>query len=166
MANHSQSSPMLSVHTVEDNAAYLEYCGSTQDGIGLVPEPYGETPLGLKADGVDFAKWIKQTSPEFPISLPSSSPKIALHSGDIWLPLIYLAGNTSMSVLLNLVSSYFYDKIKGNLLSDHPKVHMSVMYQNKRDGTTKKFEFSGDGDSLSKAVKRFDLDNFFDEPTE
>ncbi|MEV4780488.1 hypothetical protein [Burkholderia sp. LMU1-1-1.1] len=166
MANHTQPSSTLSVHTVEDTAAYLKYFESNKDGIALVPEPYGETPLGLKADGVDFAKWIKQTTPEFSISLPSSSPKIALHSGDIWLPLIYLAGDTSMSVLLNMVSNYFYDRIKGNLLSDRPKVHMTVVYQNKRDGITKKFEFSGDSDSLKKAVKRFDLDNFFNESSE
>lgn len=166
MAHSAQFSTVQSVHTVVDNTAYLEYCRSTQGGIGIVPEPFGKTPLGLKSDGVDFAKWIKETSPEFPISLPSSCPKIALHSGDVWLPLIYLAGNTSMSVLLNMVSSYFYDKIKGKLISDHPKLHMSVIYQNKRDGTTKKFEFSGDADSLSKAVTRFDLDNFFHETTE
>jgi hypothetical protein len=120
----------------------------------------------LKADGVDFAKWIKQTRPDFPITLPTSASKVALHSADVWLPLIYLAGDTSISVFLNMVSSYLYDKIKGKLLSDHPKVHMSVMYQNKRDGTTKRFEFSGDSDSLSKAVKRFDLNNYFDETTE
>ena len=68
-----------------------------------------------------------------------------------------------MQVFLNMVASYLYDKSKGNLSSDRPIVHLAVMYQNKRDGVTKKFEFSGDSESLSKAVKRFDLDNFFDE---
>jgi hypothetical protein len=163
MKNHDQPDVELAVHTVEDNTKYLEYLASTNDGIELVPEPYGDTPLGLKADGVDFAKWIKQNRPEFPISLPKSTPKIALHSADVWLPLIHLASDTSMSVFLNMVSNYLYDKVKGKLLSDHPKVHLSVMYQNKQDGVTKKFEFSGDGNSLGKAIKRFDLDNFFDE---
>jgi hypothetical protein len=166
MASPFQSNAELSVQPVEDDAAYLKYANSTQGGIGLVPEPYGDTPLGLKADGVDFAKWIKQIHPEFPISLPTSSPKIALYSADVWLPLIYLASDTSMSVFLNMVSSYLYDKAKGKLRSDRPKVHMSIMYQNKKDGTVKKFEFSGDSESLSKAVKRFDLNNYFDETAE
>lgn len=165
MENLDQPEIELAVYTVENNATYLEYLASTKDGIKLVPEPYGDTPLSLKADGVDFAKWIKETRPGFPISLPNSTPKIALHSADVWLPLIHLASDTSMSVFLNMVSSYLYDKAKGKLLTDHPKVHMSVMYQNKREGVTKKFEFSGDSASLGKAIKRFDLDNFFDETT-
>ncbi len=98
--------------------------------------------------------------------LPTASPKISLHNAHVWLPLIYLASDTSMQVFLNLASSYVHDKLKGKLPSDFPKVHLSVMYQNKRDGTTKRFEFSGDSDSLSKAIKRFDLDNFFDETTQ
>lgn len=166
MKNQTQSSTEVSVRTVRDDAAYLEYFGSAQEGIGLVPEPYGDISLGLKADGADFAKWIKQRHPEFPIALPPSSPKISLHGADVWLPLIYLASDTSMQVFLNLVASYLYDKLKGNLPSDQSKVHMSVMYHNKRDGITKKFDFSGDGDVLNKTIKRFDLDNFFNEPTQ
>lgn len=166
MINNSQSSADLSVHTVENDTAYLEYLKSTQSGIGLIPEPYGEAPLSLKSDGIDFAKWVKQTNPELSISLPTSSPKVSLHSSDVWLPLIYLAGETSMSIFLGMISSYLYDKAKGKLLSDKPKIHLSVMYQNKKDGVTKRFDFSGDSDSLSKATKRFDLDNFFDETIE
>lgn len=163
MKNQAQSSTELSVHTVTDNAAYLEYFGSAQGGMGFVPESYGQVSKGLKSEGADFAKWIKQKNPGFPVSLPTSVPKISLHGADVWLPLIYLAGDTSMQVFLNMVASYLYDKSKGNLSSDRPIVHLAVMYQNKRDGVTKKFEFSGDSESLSKAVKRFDLDNFFDE---
>ncbi|MCR1770876.1 hypothetical protein [Burkholderia glumae] len=166
LKNQIESSDELSVHTVTDDATYLEYFSSGQGGIGLVPEPYGNTSLGLKADGADFAKWLKQQRPELPISLPISSPRITLHSVDVWLPLIYLSSDVAMPVLLNLVSNYLYDKLKGKLPQDRPKVHLSVMYQNKRDGTTKRFEFSGDDDSLSKAIKRFDLDNFFDETTQ
>ena len=161
MKNNDHVDGEVTVYTVEGSTKYLEYLASTKEGIELVPEPYGDTPLGLKVHGVDFAKWIKKNRPEFPILLPKSTPKIALHSADVWLPLMHLASDTSMPVFLSMVSNYFYDKIKGKLLSDHPKVHLAVMYQNKRDGVTKKFEFSGDSDSLGKAIERFDLDNFF-----
>ena len=65
MKNQAQSSTELSVHTVTDNAAYLEYFGSAQGGMGFVPESYGQVSKGLKSEGADFAKWIKQKIQDF-----------------------------------------------------------------------------------------------------
>ncbi|MDF3860460.1 hypothetical protein P3W70_19055 [Achromobacter denitrificans] len=158
-----QSDDDLSIHTVSDDAAYREYSASSRDGICLVAEPYGNTSLGLKADGADFAKWLKQERPELPISLPISSPKISLHGADIWLPLIYLASDVAMPIFLNLVSSYLFDKFRGNLEQDRPKVHFSVIYQSKNDEVTKRLEFSGDNEALKELIRRFDMNNFFDE---
>ena len=154
--------PVLAVHPVEDQA-FDEYLSSTDHGVRFVPEPFGDSTASLKADAGDFAKWMRSEHPDLPISLPDSVPKIVLHGADVWLPLIYLAGDTSMQVLLNMAASYLYDKAKGALKTDLPRVHISVMYQDKKLGKTKKFEFSGDQDALAKAIKRFDLDNFFDD---
>jgi len=152
----------LAVHPVED-AAFDEFLGSTNSGVRLVAEPFGDSTSSLKADAGDFAKWMRSERPELSVSLPESTPKIVLHGADVWLPLIYLAGDTSMQVFLNMAASYLYDKAKGALKSDKPRVHMSVMYQDKRLGRTKKFEFSGDQEALARAIKRFDLDNFFND---
>jgi len=160
---HAQSDTELTIHTIEDDSDFQDYLSAFSHGVRLVPEAYGTGAPGLRADGGDFAKWLKHAQPELPISLPTSTPRIALNGADVWLPLIYLAGDVSMQVFLNMVASYLYDKHKGKLPSDKPRVHLSVMYQSKRDGITKKFEFSGDGEALTRAVKRFDLNNFFDE---
>jgi hypothetical protein len=64
-----------------------------------------------------------------------------------------------------MAASYLYDKAKGALKNEQPRLHMRAIYEDKQSGKTKKFEFSGDADALAKAIKKFDLNNFFDETT-
>lgn len=154
--------PVSAVQPLEDEA-FDEFFNSTRAGVSFVTEPFGESGSSLKADTGDFAKWLRGEHPDLPITLPASVPKIVLHGADVWLPLVYLAGDTSVQVFLNMVASYLYDKAKGALRTDQPRVHMSIAYQDKKQGKAKKFEFSGDQDSLAKAIERFDLDNFFDD---
>jgi hypothetical protein len=157
-----QFKPVLAVHPTEDTD-FGEYFQSTRAGIRFIPESFGGSASSLKADSGDFAKWLRSQHPTLPITFPDSVPKIVLHGADVWLPLVYLAGDTSMQVFLNMAASYLYEKAKGALKTDHPRIHMSVVYQDKKQGKTKKFEFSGDQEALAKAIKRFDLDNFFND---
>lgn len=162
MTEHFKFTPVLAVHSLEDEA-FRKYFESTKNGVCFVPESYGDAATSLKADSGDFAKWLRSQRPELHIVVPESVPKIVLHGADVWLPLVYLAGDTSMQVFLNMAASYLYDKAKGALKTDQPRVHMAVVYQDKKQGKTKKFEFSGDQESLARAIKRFDLDNFFND---
>lgn len=158
-----QFKPTLTVHPISEDSAFSEYFKSTKAGVRFVPEPYSSSVPSIKADSGDFAKWLRNQRPELPIFFPESVSKVVLHGADVWLPLMYLAGDTSMQVFLNMVASYLYDKAKGSLKTDQTRVHMSVVYKDKTQGITKKFEFSGSQDTLAKAIKRFDLDNFFDD---
>ncbi len=117
----------------------------------------------MEADVSDFVKWLRKDHPDLSVIYPERTTKLVLHGADVWLPLVFVAGDTAVQVFLNMLASYLYDKAKGALRNDNPKVHVSVMYQNKREGITKKFDFTGDAEALGKAVKRFDLNNFFDE---
>jgi hypothetical protein len=162
MIDHLKFKPVLLVHPFEPDPDCQKFSESTRTGLRFIAEAqYGGSPASLKADFGDFAKWIRVQKPDFNIQIPEGTPKIALHGADIWLPLIQLAADTSMQVFLNMAASYLYDRAKGALKTDTPRVHMSVIYQDNKQGKTKKFEFSGDHEALAKAIKRFDLDNFF-----
>lgn len=162
MSDHLSFKPVLAVLDFDPDAASIEFSRATKSGIRLIAEEqYGGSPTSLKADSGDFAKWIHQRNPSLEILIPQGVPKIALHAADVWLPLIQLAADTSMQIFLNMAASYLYDRSKGALKNDTPRIHMSVIYQDKAQGKMKKFEFSGDHEALAKAIKRFDLDNFF-----
>lgn len=163
MKESFQFKPVLSNLPIKDNDAFDEYVRSTATGVLFVPELYASSTLSLTADAGDFVKWARNQYPDTPVSFPTGIPKIALHGADFWLPLVYLASDTPMQIFLSMVSNYLYDKAKGRFKTELPRVHMSVIYQDKKQGTTKKFEFSGDQETLTKAIKRFDLDNFFND---
>lgn len=165
--DHLEFHPSATVKSIEDDADFLAFLTNESHGLAFVPEPqsHGGVP-GLNSDFGDFAKWARETSPNFQVSAPKNVPKIILRNSDIWLPLAYLAGDTSVQIFLNMVASYLYDRAKGSLKNERPRVHLSVMYQDKTAGKTKRFDFSGDSDALGKAIKRFDLNEFFNDESE
>ncbi len=156
---HFEDKTAVSVSDVTDDIEYRRFAEESAKGIRLIPNHTGS----LEADYGDFVKWLRAEQPTFSVDYPKDATKIILHGADTWLPLILLAGDTSMQVFLNMLASYLYDRAKGRLRTDKQRIHFSVMYQNKPEGVLKKFEFSGDADALTKAVKRFDLNNFFDD---
>ena len=135
-----------------------------KNGIVVIPELFGDVDQPIvKADTGDFIKWLKITSPEVEIFNSVSMPKLVLNSGDYWLPLVFLASDITLPIYLNLVASYLYDKAKGALIGDTTRVHFSAVYEDKKEGKKKQFNFEGDVESLQKTIKRFDLNKFLDE---
>lgn len=156
--------PKLAVSTLEDDGDYRFFLSQNGQGLRFVPESHGaDDPPSLSSDFGDFAKWVRMNDPSIPISVPDNTPRLLLRSADVWLPLVYLGADTSVQVLLNMASSYLYDKAKSALKHEKPRVHMSAVYQDKQAGKTKRFEFSGDVDDLARVIKKFDLNNFFDD---
>ena len=120
--------PVLFVHSLEPDLACKAFAESTRTGLRFIAEAQYEGSLAsLKADFGDFAKWIRLQKPDFVIQIPEGTPKIVLRGADIWLPLIQLAADTPMQVFLNMAASYLYDRTKGALKTDTPRVHISVI---------------------------------------
>ncbi|MFH2135377.1 MAG: hypothetical protein ABII81_09405 [Pseudomonadota bacterium] len=156
--------PSATVKSFEDDADFLAFLASESSGLAFVPEPQSHCGvLGLKSDFSDFAKWARATSPNIQVTAPNNVPKIILRNSDVWLPLAFLAGDTSIQIFLNMVASYLYDRAKGSLKNERTRIHLSVVYQDKAAGKSKRFDFSGDSEALGKAIKRFDLNEFFDD---
>lgn len=160
-----QSHLVTSVVDVIDDATYRQFLGTTTSGLAFPPESVSQNgTIGLKPDYGDFLKWLKTTHPQVAVTLPpAESPKAVLRSADIWLPLVYLAGDTSVQIFLNMAASYLYDCSKGILKGDVPRVHLSVVYEDHQAGKTKRLEFTGNADELNKVIKKFDPNNFFND---
>ncbi|TDX29368.1 hypothetical protein DFO67_10744 [Modicisalibacter xianhensis] len=134
------------------------------EGITVLPESYREVDgLIVKADAGDFTKWIKLNAPEVEIMASEGHSKLALRSGDYWLPLVFLASDVSLPLYLNIVSNYLYEKMRGALRGDKARVHLSAVYEDKKEGKFKRFDFDGDAELLKSAIKKFDLNAFMDE---
>jgi transcriptional regulator with XRE-family HTH domain len=147
--------------TVDLESEFRAFQRSRRSGLALVPERYGEagTPA-LKAGGGDFAKWVRRHAPTIPVEVMPSERRLVLRSGDHWLPLAFLVGDVALPVYLTLVANYISEKMKGALRGDRARVRLSAMYEDPRTGAVKRFDFDGDQDALSTAIKRFDSNEF------
>lgn len=122
MTDHFQDETVMRITSVEDADAYHDFAARNSAGISIIPNHDGH----LEAEVSDFVKWVRADHAHIPIIYPQQAPKLVLHGADIWLPLIFLAGDTSVQIFLNMLASYLYDKAKGALKKDNPTVHVSV----------------------------------------
>lgn len=149
---------------VDDEQEFRDFIASNPTGLRMIPERHREQiPVALKADAGHFAKWIRAHDSKIKVDLDEKSKRLVLRSGDVWLPLVFLASDIALPVYLNLVSSFIWDKMKGALKGETVRVHLSAEFDDRTSGTVKRFNFEGDADALQKAIKRFDLNRFFDE---
>lgn len=155
---------LCDVAIIDDDLEFRAFLEGNPRGISMVASRHGnDQMLAIHSDGISFAKWIKSHNPDIHVSVDSSPPKLLLRSEDIYLPLVFLASDVAFPVYLNLVSSYLYDRMKGALKGEVARVHMSAEYEDQATGKIKRFSFEGDADALAKAIKRFDLNRFFDD---
>jgi hypothetical protein len=149
---------------VESDAAFQGFLNATPKGIALVPEPYGETKTPvLRSDAGDFRKWLSASRPDVIVAPVPQADRLVLRSSEYWLPLAFLASDITLPIYLNLVSNYLYDRMKGSLAGEKPRINFSATYADKKSGITKRFNFSGDADSLKTVIKKFDLNEFMDD---
>ena len=154
----------ISVSDVSDDDIIRQEIASVNSGVVVLPESVGDDGIvGIESDGGDFLKWLSSTQPGLEIKVPQDATKIILRSAEIWLPIIYVASDTSVQVFLNLVSSYIYEKCKGLLNGETARVTFSLVYETKKDRRLKRLEFSGDFAELQKIAKKFDINNFFED---
>ena len=129
--------------------------------ITILPEPLGEKgELLFSSDSGEFTKWMKDNEPSLSIEFDRNKDLIVRRANDIWMPLIKLAENCALPVFLGIVSNYLYNKMKGALKSDTQRVHLSIIYKDKK--RLKKFKFEGDVQALKEAIKKVDFNAFAD----
>jgi len=148
----------------EDDTEFRAKIKGDTVGIVLASEKLGSPPqMQLKADAGHFAKWINKHESRVKVELPQGEKLLVLRSSEIWLPLAYLATDVALPIYLGIVSNYLYDKMKGALKNDKPRIHLSAIFEDKSNGIIKQFNFSGDHEALKSAIQRFDLNRFLDE---
>lgn len=159
-----ESKQICETVVVDDDANFRSYLKSNPTGFSVVPEPYGKLEgLTLPSDAGDFAKWVRQNAPSIKVEARKADRRIVRRSSDYWLPLVFLAGDIALPIYLNLVANYLYDKMKGALKGETARVHLSAVYEDKKAGVVKRFNFEGDKTSLQEAIKKFDLNQFLDD---
>jgi hypothetical protein len=149
---------------VVDDPDFQSFLRAGIAGLKFVPRPYRNCKGKLMSpDAGDFSKWLYRNHSEINLTLDKGDGTLILRSRDFWLPLVFLASDVALPIYLNLVSNYLYDRMKGALRNEKPRVHLEAVFHDKKEGISKKFSYEGDAEGLQNAIKKFDLNRFLDE---
>ena len=122
----------------------------------VVPSEYKENEFYFAQESISFVKFCRQNNPENSIDLLADSDiqVRSLHSFDIWMPVIWVAGNMLLLIVINIVSDYIKNKLKGREKEDDK---VDVTFIVKRDGEEKNIHYSGDAKAFKDAFEKIDL---------
>ena len=119
-----------------------------------MPSEYKENEYYFAQESISFVKFCRQNNPKNSIDLLADSDiQIrSLHSFDIWMPVIWVAGNILLPIAINLVSDYIKDKLKGREKED---AKVDVTFIVKREDEEKTLHYSGDAIVIDNLRNRF-----------
>lgn len=144
-----------------DDTRYTEFLSKKPQGITMIAEAEDENGVPiLKSDAGDFNKWLSLAQPDLKVDTPTAEHLI-LHHADIWLPLIYLSENITLSIFQELVSRYIYDRLRGALTTDNPRIHVSAEFIDEKTKTQKRFNYEGDAKSFDEKLKALTDNDFY-----
>jgi len=119
----------------------------------------------FQPDTVNFYKYVKQKSNDFAVELFENKDDIkilSLHSFDIWLPTIWIGSAILLPFVINLVSSYVYDQLKGRE-KEEVTVQLRVVIENENKGKSASIFYKGSGHDLKEAFEKIDLNKFWED---
>ncbi|MEK5478156.1 hypothetical protein NYE70_14715 [Paenibacillus sp. FSL R5-0407] len=121
----------------------------------------------FQPDTVTFFKYskAKKESQEVKIELFENKGEekfLALHSFDIWIPTIVIIKEGLFGFVINLVSSYVYDKMKGRP-KDEPTVHFQLIVENKKAGKSKKLMYNGPMEGFRDSFEKIDVSKLWED---
>jgi hypothetical protein len=87
---------------------------------------------------------------------------LALHSFDIWIPLMYIGSSILLPGAINLVSSYVYERMKGRP-NDEPTVHFNLLIEDKEKGKSKHLTYKGPIEGFEENFKKLDINRLWED---
>lgn len=87
---------------------------------------------------------------------------LALHSFDIWIPTVAILNVILLPIVLNLVSSYVYDRMKGRP-KDEPTVHFRLIVENQETGKSKQLFYKGPMEGFKEGFEKIDVNKIWED---
>lgn len=125
--------------------------------ILILPSPYENSTYFFAQEAVSFVKYCRSINNDVKTDILADDDRIeirALHSFDIWMPIIWIKSHIILPVAIGLVTNYIYDRMKGRENEDCTvKVSFIV-----RDGEkTKELHYDGDAKAFKDTFEKIDI---------
>lgn len=124
--------------------------------IIAVPKQYTKNEYYFAQETVDFIKYCRQNDKNHTYDvLADGDIKVrSLHSFDLWLPVIWVASKILFPMVINIVSSYIWEKIKGHE-KEETQVDVTFVVKNKKE--KKMIHYKGNADKFKETFEKIDI---------
>ncbi len=123
--------------------------------ILIMPYKYNED-FYFADESVSFYKYCKNKSLDQDIDiLADDNIKVrSLHSFDIWMPLIFIAKDILLPIIINVVSDYINEKRKGR--EDEP-CDVDITFKVKHGNDVKELHYKGSAEAFKDNFEKIDI---------
>ena len=125
--------------------------------ILAMPEKYEDNRFYFAQETINFLKYCKMNEKGYRCDYLADGENIEfldLHSFDIWMPIIKISSIVLLPIVVNLVSCYVYDKLKGR---ENEASNVHVSFSVKKDNEEKLIKFDGDVKAFKESFEKIDI---------
>ncbi|MEA5097740.1 MAG: hypothetical protein VB032_04310 [Burkholderiaceae bacterium] len=124
--------------------------------IIAVPSSYPGDEYYFAQDTIDFLKYCNSVDPTYFFDLLADNDikVLTLHSFDIFLPVIWIASSILLPLMVNLASSYIWEKLKGR---EHEDAQVEFTLIIIDDDKKKRLYYNGDAKTFKDTFEKIDI---------
>ena len=128
----------------------------------ILPFKYLNNEYVFQHEAIDFLKYCKEEHQEVNIDfLPNDIGKtVEFRSFDIWLPIIQVVNPVMLPVLVNVVSNYIWEQLKGR---EHEEVKVEFKVLVKNGDKAKEIHYKGDAKTFKETFEKIDINKIMEE---
>jgi len=125
--------------------------------ILVLPSPFENSKYYFAQETVGFVKYCRISNSDIRADILADNNKIeirALHSFDMWMPIIWVASNIILPIAVGLVTNYIYEYIKGR---ENEDCTIKVTFIVKNEKGTKELSYDGNAKAFREAFEKIDI---------
>lgn len=142
-----------------ENDSVSNECKKKISSVDFLILPYKyEKNFYFSQEAVSFLKYCRNLDNEhsWDILADDNIEIRALHSFDIWMPIIQVASLVLLPISLNLVSNYIWDRMKGR---ENENCQVDVTFKIQDGEKVKELHYKGDATSFKDRFEKIDINN-------
>ena len=156
--------------SIENNCVdYYDYCKKTginsakleENDIVVVPT-LCESSYCFEEQTIDFLKHCREKDSEHKYDIlfdGEDIPILCKRSFDIWLPILYVASNILLPIVVDVVKEYIRECIKGR---EKERNNVSVTFVAKIGEQEKSIHYDGPVEQFKESFKKIDLNKMWE----
>ena len=137
-------------HNIKDKADISD--------ILVLPRKFTDEKYYYAQETIDFVKFCREQDDKHLIDILDNEDVMvrSLHSADIWLPVIWISESILLPLVIGLITSYIYDKIKGRG-KEPTTVDVTIQINDKKKGINKSIHYNGDATTFKDTFDKIDI---------